>query len=122
MTAGGGTPLLHIVERQAWDEARARGELRPPSLATAGFVHLSRPHQLIPTAELHYRGRDGLVVLVVDPARLAGVEVVDELAPGRGERFPHLYGPLPVSAVVRVVPFPCRPDGGFDLPPEIQGW
>jgi len=29
-----------------------------------------------------------------------------ELAPGTGELFPHLYGPLPLEAVLLAQPFP----------------
>ena len=44
-------------------------------------------------------------------------------APDRrtGELFPHLYGPLALDAVIRVVPFPCRDDGSFALPPDARG-
>ncbi|OSC66735.1 hypothetical protein B5180_29800 [Streptomyces sp. BF-3] len=45
-------------------------------------------------------GRD-LVVLVVDPGRLADPVRYEAMKPG-GEEFPHLYGPLPVGAVVEV--------------------
>jgi len=40
-------------------------------------------------------------VLVVDPA---GLDVRVEHSPSAGESFPHLYSPLPVSAVVEVLP------------------
>jgi uncharacterized protein (DUF952 family) len=42
-----------------------------------------------------------LVVLVVDPA---GLDVRVEHSPSAGESFPHLYAPLPVSAVTEVLP------------------
>ncbi|MDT0426000.1 DUF952 domain-containing protein, partial [Streptomyces evansiae] len=50
-------------------------------------------------------GRD-LVVLVVDPARLTDPVRYEAMKPG-GEEFPHLYGPLPVEAVVEVRPWPA---------------
>ncbi|MGW6764066.1 DUF952 domain-containing protein, partial [Streptomyces globisporus] len=37
----------------------------------------------------------------VDPDRLADPVRFEAMKPG-GEKFPHLYGPLPVSAVVEV--------------------
>ncbi|NEE12995.1 DUF952 domain-containing protein, partial [Streptomyces sp. SID7499] len=43
----------------------------------------------------------------VDPARLADPVRYEAMKPG-GEEFPHLYGPLPVGAVVEVRPW----DGG----------
>jgi uncharacterized protein (DUF952 family)/GNAT superfamily N-acetyltransferase len=105
--------LLHLTEAAAWRAALDGGALRPPSLADAGFVHLSAPEQVHLPARRLFPGRRDLVLLVVDPARLA-----DPLRwePGHpqdppGTRFPHLHGPLPTTAVVAVVPWrpPAEP-------------
>jgi uncharacterized protein (DUF952 family) len=81
--------------------------VRPPSLASVGFVHLSTPEQVHVPAEALFPGRRDLVLLVVDPA---GRTDPVPLEPGRpphpdGLLFPHLYGPLPTSAVTAVVPY-----------------
>ena len=55
------------------------------------------------------------MLLVIDPAQLTA-ELVYEDCYEAGETFPHLYGPLNLDAVVRVVPFPPLPDGTFTLP------
>jgi uncharacterized protein (DUF952 family)/GNAT superfamily N-acetyltransferase len=99
--------LLHLVEPAAWRAALDEGALRPPSLADVGFVHLSTPEQVHLPAEALFPGRRDLALLVVDPARLTDPV---RFEPGRpedpqGMRFPHLYGPLPTSAVVAVVPY-----------------
>ncbi|MYW67468.1 DUF952 domain-containing protein [Streptomyces sp. SID8379] len=108
--------LLHITERSLWESAEAAGtyamSTRGKTLQEVGFVHCSFPHQVRAVAELLY-GTDPapgeLVLLVIDPRRLDGVPVrVEEAVPG-GERFPHLYGPLPVSAVTEVRAWP-RPE------------
>ncbi|MPQ97248.1 GNAT family N-acetyltransferase [Modestobacter sp. I12A-02628] len=99
--------LLHLVEPAAWRAALDAGAVRPPSLAEVGFVHLSRPDQVhLPAARL-YPGRRDLVLLVVDPARLTDPVRDEPGVPGdpASMRFPHLYGPLPVTAVVAVVPW-----------------
>jgi uncharacterized protein (DUF952 family)/GNAT superfamily N-acetyltransferase len=86
--------------------------LRPPSVASAGFVHLSTPDQVHVPAEALYPGRRDLVLLVVDPSRLTDPV---RWEPGRPEDpagmvFPHLYGPLPTTAVIAAVPYlPGRP-------------
>jgi uncharacterized protein (DUF952 family) len=115
------TPLLHIATPDEWRTARAAGVIAPPSLAEVGFVHLSTPDQVALPAERLFRGRTDLVLLVLDPARI-GVPVRFE--PGvpsdpASMRFPHAYGPIPTAAVIAVVPYPPRPDGGFD-PPDVD--
>ena len=88
--------LVHLTTPEAWAAAQASGALAPPSLEAEGFVHLCRPDQLPGVVDRYYRHLDEAVVVVVDPARLAA-EVRWEPGP-TGERFPHLYGPLPVDA------------------------
>lgn len=102
--------LLHLAFARDWTEAQRTGEYtwstRGMRLDEVGFIHASYPHQLQGVAERFYADvdDDDLVVLVIDPQRLAeaGIEVVDEPADPAdptSERFPHIYGPLPVAAV-----------------------
>jgi uncharacterized protein (DUF952 family) len=95
--------VFHIVSIEAWDAAVANGSYRPESLASEGFIHFSYAEQVAATANRYYRELDGLQVLEVDPDVLDTALRV-ELSPATGEHFPHLYGPLPVAAVVAVRP------------------
>ncbi|MCV7173139.1 DUF952 domain-containing protein [Mycobacterium manitobense] len=110
------TPLLvHLCPAADWQVALGHGEHRPPSLDAVGFVHLSAPGQVHLPANRLYAGRTDLVLLHIDPALLSA-EVRWEPGvptdPG-GMLFPHLYGPLPVAAVLRVTPYPPGDDGVF---------
>ncbi len=99
--------LLHLIEPAQWRAALDDGAVRPPSLESVGFVHLSTPDQVHLPAQRLYPGRRDLVLLVVDPERLTDPvrrEPGVPTDPG-GMLFPHLYGPLPVSAVTAVVPY-----------------
>jgi uncharacterized protein (DUF952 family) len=100
--------LLHLTERSLWDAARASGvyetSTRGRSLQEEGFIHCSLRHQLQPVAAMvygAYEGPDELVVLVVDVRRLDAPVRFEAMEPG-GEEFPHVYGPIPVDAVVDV--------------------
>jgi uncharacterized protein (DUF952 family) len=46
-------------------------------------------------------------------------EVIDENLEGGAELFPHIYGRLPMSAIVGTHDFPCRNDGRFELPSDV---
>jgi uncharacterized protein (DUF952 family) len=122
--SGGRAVILHIVGKNEWVEAVARGSYAPPGLAAEGFVHCSTLAQVIATANRFYRGQNGLVVLCIDEERLR-VELRYEASAGTrgegaGETFPHLYGALNVDAVVQVVELPCEVNGSFRLPEGLR--
>jgi len=89
--------MFHITTRVAWEEAQAAGVYRASSLDDVGFIHLSTAAQWRATLERFFAGARDLVLLEIDPR---GLDIRFERADG--EDFPHLYGPLPVAAVVTV--------------------
>lgn len=86
-----------------------------------GFIHFSAAHQLEGTLAKHYAGRTDLMLLAIDQMALAAVANAPlRWEPSRGgDLFPHLYGPLPWSAVVEVVPITRDADGRHVIPPTI---
>lgn len=63
-----------------------------------GYIHLSAIDQLQGTLDKHFAEQVGLVIAEVDLASL-GATVKWEASRG-GALFPHIYGPLPMSAVL----------------------
>jgi uncharacterized protein (DUF952 family) len=113
--------ILHIISRDDWAEASAAGEVAAPSLAGAGYVHCSDPGTAHLPANGLFAGRQDMLLLEIDPGRL-GVPLRWEPADGEdpaGPWFPHVYGPIPVSAVLAVHDFPPRADGSFELPASL---
>ncbi len=106
--------LFHITSESAWREASRSGAYTADSLATEGFIHCSERHQVVWVANQRFRGRQDLVLLRIDPARLTA-EVIRENLEGGEQLFPHVYGAIPTDAVVEVVPFRPGADGGFSL-------
>lgn len=93
--------ILHITRRQDWQAAQAIGSYEADSLRSQGFIHCSTPEQLPRVAETLFRGQDGLVVLTIDATRV-NAPIRTENLEGGDERFPHIYGPLNLDAVVAV--------------------
>jgi GrpB-like predicted nucleotidyltransferase (UPF0157 family)/uncharacterized protein (DUF952 family) len=107
--------VFHITTFAAWEEARRAGAYAPASLAAQGFIHFSDVEQVIRVADRAFRGMPDLALLCVDVARLDAPLRYEYVAEA-GERFPHLYGPLAVAAVVDAVALVEGSDG-FALPP-----
>jgi uncharacterized protein (DUF952 family) len=94
--------LVHLCTAVQWQAARRSGEYRPDSLREVGFVHLSSPEQVHLPANRLYKGRTDLMLLRLDAARLCSPVYWEPGIPAGpdGMVFPHLYGPLPVAAVI----------------------
>ena len=94
-------PLFHIMTRAAWDRSQASREYRTASLETEGFIHLSTEEQWRHTLQRLFRGIDDLVILRIDPRRVAA-EIKYERGHDTDDEFPHLYGPLETDAVLNL--------------------
>ena len=117
--------IIHLASNDAWLAAAKQGVYHADSLSTMGFIHCSRPSQIVDVANTFYHGQQGLVLLVIDPSKLVAElkwEPPAEPEPTHaraGDLFPHLYGPLNLDAVTDVIPFESAADGTFYLPPEL---
>ncbi|WP_237480438.1 DUF952 domain-containing protein [Lichenibacterium dinghuense] len=110
------TDLVYkIAPAVLWREAEAAGVFRgaPVDLADS-FIHFSTAGQARETAARHFAGQEDLLLIAVEAAAL-GEALRWEPSRG-GALFPHLYGPLPMSAVRRVDPLPLGADGLHAFP------
>lgn len=106
--------IWHLARTGEWEAALAEGRYAVSTLGVTleqvGFIHCSFAHQLPGVVARFYADEQApLTLLGIDRDRLAaaGIEVRDE--PGDpahpdGERFPHVYGAIPVDAVVERIP------------------
>ncbi|MAG35347.1 MAG: hypothetical protein CL878_03735 [Dehalococcoidia bacterium] len=110
--------ILHIAYRAQWERGQAEGAYQAESLATQGFIHTSRPDQLLGVANAIFKGQTDLVLLYVDPGKVSA-EIKYEVPSGSHEAFPHIYGLLSTSAVIKVVDFLPDDNGLFALPADL---
>ncbi|MFZ2178492.1 MAG: DUF952 domain-containing protein [Rhodococcus sp. (in: high G+C Gram-positive bacteria)] len=117
--AGDTDELVHLCSRDEWQAARRDGVRVPDTFATDRFVHLSAPAQVHLPANRLFAGRTDLVLLRVDPAALGAPVKWEAGVPAdpTSMRFPHLYGPLPMSAVTAVDHYLPDEDGYFPALP-----
>ena len=110
--------IYHLAIASDWDSALRTGAYRASTLNRTledeGFIHCSFMHQVQTIADLVYRGRDDVVLLTIDPGALEAEIRVEGAADG-SDAYPHIYGPMPVAAVVDVAALECGPDGRLTL-------
>ena len=100
-------PLFHLAMAEDWKTATQSGHYemstRGLRLDQVGFIHLSWREQVAATHERFYADAESVVLLTIDAARLTAPLRADAIP--SGELFPHLYGPLPMEAVVNSSPY-----------------
>jgi uncharacterized protein (DUF952 family) len=107
--------IYKICTHDEWAQACRDGAFRGSAVDAAdGYIHFSTAAQVAETAAKHFAGIPNLVVVAVDAAVLADAL---KWEPSRGGAlFPHLYGPLPVSAARWVKPLPLDREGRHVFP------
>ncbi len=104
--------LFHITRGADWQKALEQGAYQADTLASQGFIHCSTRAQVAAVANRMYRGQPGLVLLEIDSLRVQP-EIRYENLEGGAELYPHIYGPLNLEAVEKVIEFEPGPDGLF---------
>jgi uncharacterized protein (DUF952 family) len=91
--------IYKILPASEWRDAKAKGVFEGSAIdLTDGYIHFSTAAQASETARRYFKDRPDLMLLAV---RTEGLGEALKWEPSRGgDLFPHLYGPLPASAVV----------------------
>ena len=118
--AGGNSleTLFHLTTQECWwaahDSDVYRWSTRGKTLDEVGFIHCSFAHQVERVADFVYAGFASVLLLIIDPS-LVTAEIRVENLDGGDDLFPHIYGPLPVHAVVDSIALHANAAGRFHL-------
>ena len=109
------TIVYKICPAALWRSAERASAFRGAAIDLAdGYIHFSAADQVAETAAKHFAQADDLVLVAVDADALGDAL---KWEPSRGGAlFPHLYGALPLTAVVWVKPLPLGADGRHVFP------
>ncbi len=106
--------IFKIVPRTEWDAVTDSYAGSPHDQAD-GFLHFSTAPQLPDTLRLYYAGKTDLVLVAVDAKAVEG-DLKYEYSASRQQDFPHLFAPLPLSAVLWARGIGLDAGGQFILP------
>lgn len=110
--------VYKIVPDTLWRQAKSKGVFEGAEIDLKdGYIHFSTSAQARETARLHFAGIAGLMLVAVDAPALG--ELL-KFEPSRGgDLFPHLYGKLPLSAVLWEMPLKIGADGAHAFPEKM---
>lgn len=110
--------IYKIFRENEWAALQAQGEtLGAPVDLDDGFVHFSTAATVAETAERHFAGEVGLVLLACD-ADPMGDDLKWEASRG-GALFPHLYRPLRLQDIAWNRPLPFV-GGSHQFPEDLE--
>lgn len=110
--------ILHIADGDAWRAALASGSYGTLVAGTEQFIHCSTGRQVRTPWRTLFATAEDLVMLLVDESAV-DAPVRYEAAVAGEDPFPHVYGPLPVRAVVAAEPIEPGMATALSLPPRI---
>lgn len=94
--------IFHVALESEWHDALEAGSYRTSTygrtLLEEGFIHAARSDQVRSVLRRHYAEASENLVLLEIETDLLDVPWREETV--GEESFPHIYGPLPVAAVV----------------------
>ena len=110
--------IFKILTPKEWADFRQATVFKGSAVDIVdGYIHLSTAAQARETAAKHFADQPAPILAAVDRDSL-GAALRWEPSRG-GALFPHLYAPLPLSAVLWAKPVPKGPDGRHAFPPEV---
>jgi len=108
--------LFHILTKQDWDRAQTMKAYNPLSLEREGFIHLSRPHQVLKTAHRFYSDYSEMILLFIDEEKI--IEKI-KYEKSDSDIFPHYYGQLDTKFIMNAFLFK-KVDENWVLPEEFS--
>jgi uncharacterized protein (DUF952 family) len=109
------TTIYKVCGQDEWRKAETERQFHgAPVDLRDGYIHFSTAAQLAETVARHFAGQSNLMLIAVDAGALGG-DLKWEHSRG-GDLFPHLYAPLPLSAVRWARPLPDEVDGRRIIP------
>ncbi|MCO4781537.1 MAG: DUF952 domain-containing protein [Candidatus Cloacimonetes bacterium] len=111
--------IYHIVDKDLANLALNQGSYEAESLALEGFIHLSYKEQILMVANSFYKGVSNLLLFQIEQDKV-GPSLKVEFVAEVDQSFPHIYGAIDTTLVVKTIDFPHNSDGVFCLPSEVE--
>jgi uncharacterized protein (DUF952 family) len=110
--------ITHIIKDEEWNNVKSDKLYFPKSLREDGFTHCSSLKQACKVADYIYPKESGIILLVIETDKLDSKVIWEDLY-DLNEEYPHIYGPLNLSSIIKVVELNLNKNNKFELPKNI---
>ena len=118
LTSTSQAAIYHLITASDLKQRLKNAYIYEPSLESEGFIHNATLTQVVPAANRHYQGKTDTLLLEIDETLLKFPLRYDYVE-RHNQYFPHIYGPINFSAVVKVFVMPVNSDGTYHLPGDL---
>jgi uncharacterized protein (DUF952 family) len=94
------TTIYHIALAEEWNSQVKNKTYFPAAYQQEGFIHCSIEDQLKGVVERFFKKEEKVFLLTIDTTKLVAELRLEEAS--TGEFFPHVYGELNKTAIVKV--------------------
>ncbi len=107
--------IYHIITKEKWNINKNKAYYTPNSLIREKYIHCSYEDQILKVAETFHRGQVNLLVLCINESKLGSMFKSEDLF-NLNEKYPHVYGELPIKSIEKVVELNISGTGEFIKP------
>ncbi len=93
--------IYHITSPAIWNTGKKQNGFTAPSLDTVGYIHCCEKEQIAFVLENWFIDQSGLELIAIETEKLDSKIVFENLEGGE-TLFPHVYGPINLSAIVNI--------------------
>lgn len=98
--------IVCITRRDMWDKSLKAGQYTQSTITSTleqvGYIHASNPNQTLDIAQRFINEKE-VVLLLIDLEKVKAPVKFEATRSGRSGLFPHIYGPLNIDAIYKII-------------------
>lgn len=106
--------IFHLVKKGDWKDQKKESRYSPESLDSQGFIPCSSGKDVEETANRLFKGENDVLLIVINTT-LIEPELKYEEDKETGTKYPHIYGPLNMDAVIDKIELAMEDDSTFEI-------
>lgn len=106
--------IFHVVKKENWKSQKKDSRYHPESLDSDGFIHCSTGRTIEEVTNRLYKDQDDILLIIINTT-LVEPEIRYENSGNSDTKYPHIYGPLNMDAVIDKIELASEDDGGYKI-------
>ena len=106
--------IFHVVKKEDWKSQKKDSRYHPETLDSEGFIHCSSGNKIEEVTNRLYKGETDVLLIIINTT-LVEPEIRYESSGNSDSKYPHIYGPLNMDAVIDKIELAAEDDESFKI-------